>query len=279
MLMCVTSSGSAAAICPLSKAHFESGPLSARCPQWQLQRRNLRLRDGLMRCRGGQMFAAEKLSEGLSPSRVTLLGALVNIMLSALKFIVGTASGSVSLVADAYHSGSDLAVDAVTMVAVNAPPAWERAATLSIAALLASAGATMAWQSCLSMWRRQLPSPESAMGIPPLVVAAFCILTKELLFRITRAVGQRTRQPVLFAAAKHHRSDAMSSLAAAVGAGGVLVGLPIADTIAAGVVGCMMFSMGVQVARGNHDGEHGGGEHVQEPDVKAPKVPMALARP
>jgi hypothetical protein len=69
------------------------------------------------------------------------------------------------------------------------------------------------------------------MGIPPLVVAAFCILTKELLFRITRAVGQRTRQPVLFAAAKHHRSDAMSSLAAAVGAGGVLVGLPIADTI------------------------------------------------
>ena len=279
MLMCVTSSGSAAAICPLSKAHFESGPLSASCPQWQLQRRNLRLRDGLMRCRGGQMFAAEKLSEGLSPSRVTLLGALMNIMLSALKFIVGTASGSVSLVADAYHSGSDLAVDAVTMVAVNAPPAWERAATLSIAALLASAGATMAWQSCLSMWRRQLPSPESAMGIPPLVVAAFCIITKELLFRITRAVGQRTRQPVLFAAAKHHRSDAMSSLAAAVGAGGVLVGLPIADTIAAGVVGCMMFSMGVQVARGNHDGEHGGGEHVQEADVKAPKVPMALARP
>ena len=71
--------------------------------------------------------------------------------------------------------------------------------------------------------------------------------------RITRAVGQRTRQAVLMASAKHHRADAMSSLAAAMGAVGVLVGVPIADTLAAGVVGGMMLSMGASVARG---GDH-----------------------
>ena len=57
---------------------------------------------------------------------------------------------------------------------------------------------------------------------------------------------------MLLASAKHHRSDAMSSLAAAVGAGGVLVGLPVADTVAAGVVGGMMIAMGAGVARGEH---------------------------
>ena len=62
----------------------------------------------------------------LSPSLVTLLGALTNVLLSALKLVVGTMSGSASLVADAYHSCSDLLVDAVTMAAVHAPPSSRR---------------------------------------------------------------------------------------------------------------------------------------------------------
>ena len=49
------------------------------------------------RMRGGRTISA---------SQVTLLGAAVNVLLSLLKFVVGTLSGSVSLVADAYHSGS-----------------------------------------------------------------------------------------------------------------------------------------------------------------------------
>jgi len=189
--------------------------------------------------RGGMM---------LSPSRVTLLGAVVNVLLSLLKLVVGTVSGSASLVADAYHSGSDLLVDAVTMLAVNAPPNFERAATLAIAGLLASAGIAMIWNACLALWRRSAPA--AMLGTPPLLVAVVAIASKEALFRITRAVGRRTHQAVLLASAKHHRSDAMSSLAAAAGAAGVLLGLPVADNVAAAVVGGMMLSMGVSVARG-----------------------------
>lgn len=197
----------------------------------------------VMSIRGGRLSA-------LSASNVTLLGALVNVLLSALKFVVGTLSGSVSLVADAYHSGSDLLVDAVTMLAVNAPPAFERAATLAIAALLASAGAAMMWSAGIALWRKVLPT--TMLATPPLAVALVAIASKEVLYRVTRAVGLRTRQAVLLASAKHHRSDAMSSFAAAVGSGGVLVGLPLADTLAAAVVGGMMVSMAVDVARGEH---------------------------
>lgn len=188
----------------------------------------------------------------LSPSLVTLLGALTNVLLSMLKLVVGTMSGSTSLVADAYHSGSDLLVDAVTMIAVHAPPTVERAATLAIAGLLATAGAAMSWSAVLTLCRRSPPA--AVLGTPPLLVALVAIAAKEGLFRLTTAVAQRTRQAVLLASAKHHRSDAMSSLAAAVGAAGVLAGLPILDTLAAGVVGGMMILMGVSVASG--DAEH-----------------------
>ena len=186
----------------------------------------------------------------LSPSGVTALGAVVNVMLSLLKFAVGTASGSASLVADAYHSGSDLLVDGVTMLAVNAPPSLERAATFVIAGLLSTAGGAMMWSASLALWRRSAPA---LLGTPPLLVALVAIACKEALFRITRAVARRTRQQVLLASAKHHRSDAMSSLAAAVGAVGVLVGLPLVDNLAAAVVGGMMVSMGVSVAIGDHE--------------------------
>lgn len=190
----------------------------------------------------------------LSPSAVTALGAVVNVMLCLLKLIVGTASGSAALVADAYHSGSDLLVDAVTMLAVHAPPSLERAATLVIAGLLTTAGVAMMWSAGLSLLRRSAPA--AVLGTPPLLVAIVAIACKEALFRITRAVARRTRQQVLLASAKHHRSDAMSSLAAAVGAVGVLVGLPLADTLAAAAVGGMMVSMGASVAIGEQQEQH-----------------------
>jgi len=188
----------------------------------------------------------------MSPSRVTLLGAVVNVLLSMVKLAVGTLSGSASLVADAYHSGSDLLVDAVTMLAVHAPPAFERAATLAIGGLLALTGGSLMMPALLALWKRAPATAAEMMGVPPLLVAVVAISAKEVLFRTTRAVGLRTRQAVLLASAKHHRADALSSLAAAVGAAGVLVGVPIADTIAAACVGGMMLSMGVSVARGEH---------------------------
>ena len=129
----------------------------------------------VMHIRGGR---------ALSPSHVTLLGAVANVLLSLLKLVVGTLSGSASLVADAYHSASDLLVDAVTMLAVNAPPAFERLGTLTIAGLLTSAGVTMVWSACLALWRRAPPT--TVMGTPPLLVALVAIASMQLVERAVR---------------------------------------------------------------------------------------------
>ena len=46
-------------------------------------------------------------------SRVTIIGSLINVALTALKTGVGVFSGSTALVADGLHSLSDLATDAI----------------------------------------------------------------------------------------------------------------------------------------------------------------------
>jgi len=49
-------------------------------------------------------------------TRITVWGALCNVVLSGLKLLVGTMVGSISLVADGAHSLSDLATDGVVLV-------------------------------------------------------------------------------------------------------------------------------------------------------------------
>jgi len=60
----------------------------------------------------------------------------------------------------------------------------------------------------------------------PLVLAIATIPVKEILFRLTKRVGEKKGDLSLLANAWHHRSDAFTSLAAAAGLAGVLIGGP-----------------------------------------------------
>lgn len=198
-----------------------------------------------------------RLISSLTSSQVTLLGAVVNVLLAVVKLVVGTLSGSAALLADAYHSASDLMVDGVTLLAVHGSPDIERACTLIIAVLLSSGGAAMVYESMGTLFAATMAATPAEAAFPfgavgPFAVATLAIAAKELLFRITRQVALRMRSAVLLASANHHRSDALSSLAAALGTCGVLVGLPMADAIAAATVGVMLIHMGTVVARGDH---------------------------
>ena len=55
----------------------------------------------------------------MTPARVTLLGAVLNVLLSGFKLIVGGLAGQASLIADGYHSLSDLMSDALCWFAVR----------------------------------------------------------------------------------------------------------------------------------------------------------------
>jgi cation diffusion facilitator family transporter len=170
----------------------------------------------------------------LKPERVTWLGLVVNIVLGAVKIGVGVVLHAQALVADGLHSVSDVATDIAVLAGLRLsrrPPdanhhyGHRRVSTLVTVfigvALLGSAG----WIIYEAASTYGTPHP---LGHPALAfwVAALSVAPKEALYRVTRAVGLRVGDSSIVANAWHHRTDAFTSIAAAVGLAGVAVGGP-----------------------------------------------------
>ena len=81
----------------------------------------------------------------------------------------------------------------------------------------------------------------------PLAAAVLAIASKEMVYRWTVRVGRRIRSQALIANAWHHRSDALSSVAALLGVAGALAGFTWMDPLAAVVVSLFIVKVGGQV--------------------------------
>lgn len=187
--------------------------------------------------------------------RVTLLGGVVNLLLVALKFVAGVAGHSSAMISDAVHSVSDFVTDIVVLVFVRiggrpedashdyGHGKYETLATLFIGLALAAAaiGIVVSGASKLAAWAQgeDLPAP----GKLALWAALISIVVKELLFQYTRFRARNLNSKALEANAWHHRSDALSSIGAAVGIGAsILLGnrWTVLDPLASIVVGAML---------------------------------------
>ena len=94
-------------------------------------------------------------ASALSPGKITIVGAIINVFLAGAKLGIGGLVGSASLLADGWHSFGDLVSDLISWVAnrIGARQPTERhpdgfgryehMLTLSIAGILASGGAAM----------------------------------------------------------------------------------------------------------------------------------------
>ena len=188
-------------------------------------------------------------------ARVTLVGSVVNLLLVGLKAVAGVAGHSAAMVSDAVHSLSDFVTDIVVLifVRVSARPQddghdyghgkYETIATLFIGLALAAAavGIVVAAARKLAAWFQgeELPAP----GALALWAALISIVVKEILYQYTRIKGRKLDSPALEANAWHHRSDALSSVGAAIGIGGaILLGQrwTVLDPLASIAVGAML---------------------------------------
>ena len=188
-------------------------------------------------------------------ARVTLAGSVVNLLLVGLKAVAGVAGHSAAMVSDAVHSLSDFITDIVVLVfvRVSARPQdeghdyghgkFETLATLLIGLALAGAavGIVVSGATKLAQWLQgeELKSP----GAIALWAALISIGVKEILYHYTRIKGRKLDSKALEANAWHHRSDALSSIGAAIGIGGALLLGPrwaVLDPLASIVVGAML---------------------------------------
>ena len=196
--------------------------------------------------------------------QVTLLGSIVNVFLLLIKLAAGLLGHSSAMVADAIHSLSDFLTDIVVILFVHwsGKPAdedhdyghgkYETIATSLIGMALLIVAIGLGWNSMQTMWQwftgYTLPLPKTIA----IWTALISIVLKEWIFRITRRVARLTDSQALEANAWHHRSDALSSIAALAGIGGaILLGgqWAVLDAVAALAVSIYIAVMAIRLIR------------------------------
>lgn len=196
---------------------------------------------------------------GSTVRRITLIGLIVNLLLSAVKFMAGILGSSQAVVADAVHSLSDSSTDIAVIVGSHfwSKPAdqdhpyghrrIETVVTIFIGVVLMVAGLGIAWEALVTL--------HQADGGPPgpiaAAAAALSILLKEILYRWTFNAGRRIRSQALVANAWHHRLDAVSSVPALLAVGGAVLfpGWTFLDHVGALVVSLLILYAAIRIIR------------------------------
>lgn len=191
---------------------------------------------------------------GFLEAWVSIIG---NVLLFAVKFALGVAIGSISLMADAFHTLSDVLTSVVVLIgfkaAGRAPDEEhpfghgriENIATLVIAILLVVVGVDFLAQSA-----RKLIRPMPVAGTIP--IAAILLLSgavKELMASFSIWLGRRIDSKALVADAWHHRSDAVASVLVALAIVGALFRLYWLDGLFGVGVSLLIIYTGFDVGR------------------------------
>ena len=190
---------------------------------------------------------------------VTWVGLACNVGLSALKFWVGIVGNSQAVIADAVHSLSDLVTDIAVLVGIGLwtapadadhPHGHRRIETLITAGIglaLALTAVGLGYRALASVRDPELDAPAWLALLGPVA----SIIIKEALYRWTAAVGRKARSSAVAANAWHHRSDALSSIPAAlaVTAAAISPSLAFMDRIGAVVVALFILKAAWNIAR------------------------------
>jgi len=202
----------------------------------------------------------QSVSELRVIERVTLIGAVINLLLGGAKILVGTVAHSAALIADGIHSLSDLASDVVVVVASRigrqAPDddhhyghgRYETLGAIILAGLLLSVAGGIAWDSLSGLIDGNVTAPAGSWA---LLVAAISVASKEWLYHYTHRAGRQLKSELLKANAWHHRSDSLSSIVVIVGIAGTMVGIGWFDKAAALLVALMVAKIGFDVGWGS----------------------------
>jgi len=196
--------------------------------------------------------------------KVTLVGSAGNAALLTFKFIAGILGNSSAMIADAVHSLSDFVTDLLVLVfvSISAKPQdqshdyghgkFETIASflIGLALIAAATGIVVSGSVKLYAWwgGAHLEAPRWIA----LWAALLSIVIKELLYQYTAHRGRELHSQVMIANAWHHRSDALSSIGAALGIGlAIWLGQrwTVFDPLASIIVGLMLVSVAYKLLK------------------------------
>lgn len=156
--------------------------------------------------------------------RATYFSILGNLGLSIVKFMTGIFGNSYALIADAIESTTDIFSSLLVLFGLkysnrpadkNHPYGHGRAEpliTFLVVGFLITSATIIAYESILN-----IQTPHESPKPFTLIVLAAIIIWKEISYRIVLRKGKSTNSSSLKADAWHHRSDAITSIAAFIG--------------------------------------------------------------
>jgi len=186
---------------------------------------------------------------------VTYLSIVANVFLISGKFIIGLITGSLSLLADAIHSVSDMLTDLTVLLGLylgsKKPDSshqyghgkLETLAAIAIALGLLGVGLGMIYYAALDIAKDRVSRPRNLV----LAAALGAIAVKEVVYRVTKAVAIKYHCPAALANAWHDRADALSSVAVIAGVVAQKFGFDHGDQVAAIAVGIMVVLVAIRI--------------------------------
>ena len=191
-------------------------------------------------------------------NRLSRIGILGNLFLSAFKLFAGIIGNSGAMVTDAVHSLSDVFATLIAWVGIRLskqpedaqhPYGHERfecVASLILGLILAGTGLGIG-----SAGIRKLLSPESIV-VPtalPLAAAVVSIVVKESMYQYTMSYADKLNSAAFRADAWHHRSDALSSIGSFLGIGLARAGFPVMDPVASLVICALILKVSLDICK------------------------------
>jgi cation diffusion facilitator family transporter len=183
------------------------------------------------------------------------VGIVVNVVLFVFKLFAGIYGKSHAMVADALHTATDF----ITSIGVyigfkiaqkpadkDHPYGHGRAESIAaklISLVLIMGGLKVALDSVRAIISQDLKTPHAIA----LWAAVISIIVKEGLYRYIVKIGRDIQSSSLKADAWHHRTDALTSIAALIGIGGARVGFLILDPLAGLTVSLFVIRAGAKL--------------------------------
>jgi len=164
-------------------------------------------------------------------ARVALLGLTTNVVLAAAKILAGLVGNAYVLIADGIESALDIAGSIVIWgglkFAARPPDAthpYGHGKAEPVAAIIVSMGVLAAALGLAVQSVREIFLPHHAPAPYTLVVLIVAVVVKEILYRYVIQFGRDVESTAVQTDAWHHRTDAMTSIAAFIGISISLIG-------------------------------------------------------
>jgi len=185
------------------------------------------------------------------------VGIFTNIILFVFKAFAGIAGRSHAMIADALHTATDFLTSIGVFIGFKIarkpadtqhPYGHGRAESIVakiVSLVLILGGIKVAYDSIVVIIFQKTATPHGVA----LWAALISIVVKEGLFRYTYTLGDKIQSNSLKSDAWHHRTDALSSVAALLGIGGARLGYSILDPLAGFAVSLFVVKAGVGLFR------------------------------